>query len=181
MNQGLTKIFFAAIFLITISSCDKKSCTKVACPVGKSCYQGICLCNDGYEGVNCDTPSFIKYTGSWNVSENCSPNSSYYSNGVYSVYIQQVIGLYGNGNNVISITSMFGIGSLYCQILNTDPNNLGCTLFVPAQSIGGVVSVANSYGTYYPYTNGSVQIVLTLNYTPPNQINYTCQETLYKI
>ena len=178
MVQRFTKIFFAAIFLIFISSCEKKSCKNVSCPAGKTCYEGACVCPDGYEGSNCDTLSSTKYIGNWNVSENCGNSQSPFQN-YYPVYIQagNCIGSTYNTANVIVISAFFGQGPLCVQIVNTSPGNQGNTLVIPPQTVG-TVSVASSQG-YYTYSNGAAQIVITLNYTA-NSFNYTCQETLYK-
>ncbi len=179
MTGKITKLFFAAIFLLTISSCDKRSCTKVVCASYQTCYEGQCLCPDGYEGTDCTTSSLTKYIsngGNWYVTENCGgsapPN---FSN--YSVYMEaDPI----HGANYLAITPLLTYGTVYAEILNTSPSSEGNTIFIPAQSLGGV-QIANSQGTYFPpsTSGGSASIILTLNYTS-NGISYSCQETFYK-
>ena len=177
--ERFTKLFFAAIFLLTISACDKKSCKNVVCPADQTCYNGKCLCYDGYEGANCTTLSSDKYTGSWYVTENCGAGvPSNFSN--YTIYIQPVPAGGSYGVNTLTITPLFGVGTFYAQILNTDPNNLGTTIFIPQQYQGGL-QISNSYGTYLPAgsSGGTAEIMITLNYTYGG-FNYQCQETFYK-
>ena len=181
--ERFTKIFFAAIFLLTISACDKKSCKNVACAAGLECYEGKCLCADGYEGTDCSILSSDKYSGSWQVGENCSlsgggapPNFSGYTTTVFAA---------GNGNviNEIEFSNFLGGGYVYAYIQNTDPNNLGTTIYVPgSQNPGNGVVTSASYGTYYPAgtAGGVTEIILNLNYSYQGT-NYQCQETLYKM
>ena len=178
--EKFTKIFFAAIFLITISSCEKKSCKNVACPADQTCYQGKCLCYDGYEGANCTTLSSDKYSGQWQANEsNCNGSPPNYT-GAYSVSIFAAGGSYGA--NVIVLSNFMNAGNVYAQILNTDPNNLGNMIFVPAQNPGGGVTISNSYGTYFPAgtAGGVTEISINLNYSLAGY-NYGCTETLYKM
>ncbi len=170
--ERFAKIFIAAIFLITISSCDKKSCKNVVCASYQTCYEGQCLCPDGYQGTDCATLSSTQYTGTWNVTENCGngipPNA-----GSYQVYIAPT----GSPVNYITITNLLGMATVNAQIYNTTPGNEGQSIFIAAASQGGF-SIANSYGTYSD-ASGTPVITLVLNYNL-NGINYSCQETMYK-
>ena len=172
--QWFAKLGFAAIFLLSISACDRKSCTKVVCPSYEGCYQGECTCFNGYEGTDCSTLSSTKYIGNWIVSENCgsgvtSPNPS-----SYSVYIAT------NGGSVsnLVISNLFNLGSDFtAELYNTYPSNEGTQIHIFAQSQGGI-TISDSYG-YYTTTNGTPQMIIVLNYTY-NSFNYSCQETFYK-
>jgi hypothetical protein len=170
--ERFTKLFFAAIFLLAISSCDKKSCTKVVCASYQTCFQGQCMCQDGYQGPNCDSLSSIQYTGNWNVSENCGGGASNFSG--YQVYISPI----GSPANYINISNLLNLGNpCTAQIYNNTPGSEGMSIFIPAQNVGGI-SISNSYGTYSTATGNAV-LTIVLNYTY-NSINYQCQETMYK-
>jgi hypothetical protein len=177
--EKFTKIFFAAIFLITISSCDKKSCKNVACSTGMECYQGKCLCNDGFEGANCSTLSSDKYVGNYQVSENCGGSPPNFTGG-YTVNIFSAGGSYSV--NTIVLSNFLNAGNVYAYIQNTDPNNLGTTIYVPSQNPGSNIQISASYGTYYPAgtAGGVIEIIINMNYTYGGY-NYQCQETLYKM
>jgi len=172
--ERFTKLFFAVIFLLTISSCDKKSCSKVVCPSYEGCYQGECTCFNGYEGVDCGTVSSTKFTGNWIVSENCgsgvtSPNPS-----GYSVYI----GPSGSGVSSLTISNLLNsANSASAEIYNTTPGSEGTQIHIFSQNVGGI-AISDSYGNYTT-TNGVIQIVIVLNYTY-NSFNYSCQETFTK-
>ena len=172
--EKFTKLFIAAILLLTISGCDKKSCTKVVCASYQGCYQGECVCLNGYEGVDCATISSAKYVGNWNVSENCgagvaSPNPS-----GYSVYISAV----GSPVSYISISNLLNLGTNFnAELYNTSPGSEGTQIHIFAASQGGI-TISDSYG-YYTTTNGITQMVIVLNYTY-NSFNYSCQETFTK-
>jgi hypothetical protein len=171
--KWLTKLFFAAIFLLTISACDKKSCTHVVCASYQTCYEGLCLCPDGYQGTNCDSLSSSQYTGTWNVSENCGTNQSPNFTS-YQVYIYPT----GSPANSITISNLLSTGnSAIAQIYNTTPGSEGASVYIPNQNVGGI-QIANSYGNY---TNqgGVIELIFVLNYSY-NGLNYSCQETLYK-
>lgn len=169
----LTKVFIAAIFLLSISACDRKNCTKVVCPSYETCYQGQCLCPDGYQGTDCQTLSSTQYTGNWIVNENCGTNIPPNTTGYY-VYIAPT----GSPANYLTVSNLLNLGTSFtAELYNTTPGNEGANIYIPAQSQGGV-SIANSYGTYSTATGAAV-ITLVLNYSYSG-INYSCQETFYK-
>jgi len=177
--ERFTKIFFAAILLLTISSCDKKSCKNVVCASYQTCYNGQCICPDGSEGANCATLSATKYTGSWNVSENCGGGTPPNFTG-YNVYIAPVPAGNGYGINTVTITPLFGVGTVYAEILNTDPNNMGTVVYIPQQNLGGI-QISASYGNFFTsgISGSQPTMTITLNYTSGG-IGYSCQENFYK-
>jgi len=172
--ERFTKIFFAAIFLLTISSCDRKSCTKVVCPSYEGCYQGECVCFNGYEGTDCGTLSATKYIGNWVVSENCgsgvtSPNPQGY---------QVSITADPSSPSNLIINNLFNSANgASAEIYNTTPGSEGLQVHVFAQNVGGI-AITDSYGNYTT-SNGAIQLVIVLNYSE-NSFNYACQETFTK-
>jgi hypothetical protein len=169
--KRITKLFFAATFLLTIWGCDKKSCTKVACPSNEGCYQGECVCFNGYEGTDCGTLSSTKFTGNWIVSENCGVGVTPPNPSGYSVSIAPS----GNGVSELTINNLFNLANpAAAEIYNTTPGSEGTQIHVFAQNVGGI-NITDSYGNYTT-SNGVVQIIIVLNYTE-NSFNYSCQET----
>lgn len=55
----------AAIATIGMVSCDTDACKDVDCGVNGTCLEGDCICDDGYEGTNCETESRIKFQGTY--------------------------------------------------------------------------------------------------------------------
>jgi hypothetical protein len=172
--ERFTKVFFAAIFLLCIWGCDRKSCSHVTCPSYETCYNGQCQCPDGYQGANCDSLSASQYFGNWLVNENCGtgvpPNVTGYQVSILPYSGSQV--------NYIDIENLLNLGNdCIAQIYNQTPGTEGLSFYIPAQNVGGV-AIANSYGTYSTATGAPV-LTLVLNYNYQG-INYSCQELMYK-
>jgi len=173
--EKFTKIFFAAIFLVTISSCDRKSCSKVVCPSFEGCYQGECVCFNGYEGLDCGTLSSTKYIGSWILSsENCGSGvSDPFSTGYYVN-----IGTDPSGASNIAISNLLNTANTAsAELYNTTPGSEGTQVHIFAQNLGGI-AISDSYGNYTT-SNGYPQLIIVLNYTY-NSFNYSCQEIFTK-
>ena len=171
MIKEIAKIFLVAALLITISSCERKSCQNVACPVGQACNSGRCFCADGYEGTNCNTLAYEKYVAnfkSWNVTESCYSASTNFPN--YISYITHN----SSYPSQIEINNMLGG---YCgQVIGyirTDQSNLGNIVEIQTQSCGGItLSGQGIYDVNYH------RITFQLNYTF-NGGSYQCTHTYY--
>jgi hypothetical protein len=171
-------LIVAALLLLTVSACKKKSCADVVCAVYQICGAGQCYCNNGYEGDTCGVLSATKYLGGWTVNENCPDGPSGLAT-YYSVSITQDI---NTGTDVIGISPFLGMGTFYAQIVNNGPTNQGTNLYIPPQnSSNGAVQITASTGTYIaPSTpGGKPEILITLNYTYAGNTNQ-CIETLRK-
>jgi hypothetical protein len=168
MITRAAKIFFVLICFLTISSCDRKSCKNVVCPVGQECNSGNCLCAGGTEGANCATNSYEKYVGLYgNASESCNPSAPFTTqtfyitwNGQYLNQIQ-INGLMGN--------NCYDIGA----IIHTDNNNEGNVLEIPEQHCGA--STVSGQGTY-DKLNHRVNLQLYYN---DGFTSYQCNTILY--
>lgn len=67
----MKNIFYAlACFLVLLSSSCKDPCKDVNCNDGV-CLEGTCLCDDGFEGVNCDKRESDKFVGTWTGPLDC--------------------------------------------------------------------------------------------------------------
>lgn len=176
MTKAFAKIFLVAALLITISSCERKSCQNVACPVGQACNNGRCFCADGLEGANCDVESWTKYTSgilggsgskSWNVTESCYSAQTNFPS--YTAFITHN----SSYPNQIEINNMLGgyCGQVIAYI-RTDQSNQGNIVEIPTQSCGSIT--LNGQGTYDLNYH---RITFQLNYTFPG--NYQCTHTFY--
>ena len=140
-------------------SCDpNRKCEKANCPSYTVCQTGQCLCSAGYEGEFCDVLSYEKYLGSYQVSENCSPNPGSF----YFVTITK----YGSDPYTISINNMLDLG------LSAEANVSGEFLTIPSQNMGSLT--INGDGQFYS-NNG--RIVLQYQHDYGNSLN-TCSATL---
>jgi hypothetical protein len=60
-----------ALFL---TSCDP--CKDVDCGANGTCEEGVCNCDYGFEGTNCESHISAKFVGNFNLSETCSPTGA---------------------------------------------------------------------------------------------------------
>lgn len=61
---------FAFFLLLLLTSSCKDPCKDINCNDGV-CLEGTCLCDDGYEGDNCDKLEREKFIGSWTGTLDC--------------------------------------------------------------------------------------------------------------
>lgn len=167
MVAKLLKIFLPVSIFLFIASCDTKKCTDVVCGYNQICNNGNCFCADGYEGADCNTQSYVKYIGNYNVTENCYTQISNFGN--YTCYITQ-----GNTLNTIYINNLFGQGVQAGAIIHTDQSNQGNYLEIPQQSQGALTF--SGQGTFNQSLN---RMTLQLNYNF-NFGSYQCEHTFYK-
>ncbi len=57
------------------TACNDDPCKDVKCGDNGDCFDGACVCNQGYEGTNCDVTWANKFAGTWNASEVCNGTS----------------------------------------------------------------------------------------------------------
>jgi hypothetical protein len=69
----------AAVATIGMVSCTTDACKDVDCGTNGTCLEGVCLCDTGYEGVNCDTEERADFIGTYNVTEVCASGDYTYS------------------------------------------------------------------------------------------------------
>jgi hypothetical protein len=187
MIRSIAKIFLVAVFIVTISSCERNGCKNVTCPVvvntanqpvPQQCIQGKCVCEDGYEGATCDTASYLKYAGNYTGYENCSISGVPNNFSIYYPYIASAGSNYPI--NYIAIYNFLGVGTVIAQIQNNAANT-GASIYIPSQSPGGGIIISDSYGNYSTQLQtGNIEILINLNYSYANSGIYQCQETLYK-
>ena len=66
----MKNIFALAFFLLLLTSSCKDPCKDINCNNGV-CLEGTCLCDDGFEGVNCDQRERAKFVGTWTGPLDC--------------------------------------------------------------------------------------------------------------
>ncbi len=136
--KQILKVFFSAIVLTALSSCDKKSCENVICSIPNSaCVEGNCYCIAGYEGNNCEILSFEKYVGSYHVSENCTTTFSGFVNQSYQTSI--------NSTSRIDVISINNFGN---RGLPVDAVIVDATYLVIPDRNYGAMEVSGGEGFY---------------------------------
>lgn len=153
-NFSLLTVVF---FLFFIASCDKNRCEDVICPINQECTRGQCFCISGYEGVNCLEEAYLKYIGSYNISENCQGGPPF---GIFS----GTIAVTGNAINELIFLNFLNSGQNAFAYIGTDANNQANYLRIPTQSLGGSAFTVAGEGTYLDF-GGFNRIQLELQIT----------------
>lgn len=55
----------AAVATMGMVSCTTDACKDVDCGAWGTCLDGVCVCDDGYEGTDCDTEERAKFVGTY--------------------------------------------------------------------------------------------------------------------
>ncbi len=175
MIKEIAKIFFVAIFIVTISACERQSCKNVSCPTGQGCNNGKCYCPDGYEGTDCLTLANTKFVQPYyyDVTVNCFGSTPPFSTSGYTAY------MYADSDpRLVHIQGLLGgVCSDIVAVIRTDPGtNLGNVLEIQYQGSNncGATTVSGS-GTWYPQSNS---IVFNLDINAGG--TYSCQHTFYR-
>ncbi len=66
----MNKFFAFFVFLVLLASSCKDPCDDINCNDGV-CLDGTCLCDDGFEGVNCERAEREKFLGTWEGDIDC--------------------------------------------------------------------------------------------------------------
>lgn len=169
MIQHAVKIFFAGMIAVLISGCAGRNCKNVVCPAGQQCLDGGCYCNNGYEGADCNTLSYLKYVGNYNVSETCMNSTPQFLN--YTCFVTNS----PNVVNVIYINNLFNMGiTAVAEIYTDGATQQGTYILVRQQSQGGIQF--DGTGNFDVQNN---RMVINFNYTF-NFGTYQCTHTFFK-
>lgn len=73
MNKKLVYSFALLLSMVVFApSCgDTDPCKDVACGANGTCFEGVCVCNVGYEGTGCDVEWVTKFLGSYTGTDGC--------------------------------------------------------------------------------------------------------------
>ena len=80
-------LWFFGLLLVagtfSLSSCNEDLCKDVDCGANGQCFEGTCVCDQGFEGTNCETEWSAKFVGNWNATDVCTtvgiPGSTTYT------------------------------------------------------------------------------------------------------
>lgn len=73
MNKKLVYSLALLLSMVVFApSCgDSDPCKDVVCGDNGSCFEGVCVCNVGYEGTGCDEEWATKFLGSYTGTDGC--------------------------------------------------------------------------------------------------------------
>lgn len=117
-------IAFAALGVFSLQSCDPDPCKDVTCGNGV-CLEGTCLCEDGYDGTDCNILIRSVFTGTYIVAEDCDTDPGYIDS-----YVSR-ISESAQGVNAILIDNIYNFGSF----ADVDPED--ATIKATVSATGG--------------------------------------------
>lgn len=80
MNKKLVYLFalLGAMVAFAPACGDADACEDVDCGVNGTCFEGVCVCNVGYEGADCNTEWSEKFlTDDYTAESSCNPGFVY--------------------------------------------------------------------------------------------------------
>ncbi|MFM1875844.1 MAG: hypothetical protein RL266_1581 [Bacteroidota bacterium] len=138
---------------LLISACNQKdACEDVNCNNGV-CVSGDCLCDSGYEGLNCEIEQRSAFVADYNVSESCDLGDFTY-----------VINVAADSENGTELT-IHNLGDFDFDVAAT----VNGTSFIISDQTGNGATV-NGTGTL---TNGILTITYTMETTGGQTLNCT--------
>jgi len=112
-----------AIATVSFNSCTTDACKDVDCGLYGECVDGDCVCDTGYEGVNCDTPWSAYFLGTYAGLDTCGFQ-----------YESIISG--GASATTLSISNIFGLAASGTA---TVISNTAGTIQIPSQTVNGYV------------------------------------------
>lgn len=168
-------IFFFVLltFSVTNQSCTDP-CNDVDCGNNGTCFDGVCICDEGYEGTNCETTSATKYIGTYSAVDICNGQTLPASTNTISQSTTTPTTI-----EIVNFNALVDYYSISSPVIFTaDVNTLtGADQSFTAPSNGEVVNLKNLSGSYdistkelsftYEYdVDGASNQVCTSVYTP---------------
>ncbi len=151
----LPALLLGAFLVFTPACGDDDACKDVECGTNGACFDGNCVCDDGYEiGTSglCDTESRAKFYGNYNTSETCSTGNGSYSMGITAAS--------GTDVTQISISNFGDSGLAATATVDGDDFTVASTTLPNGVTISGSGTISGN--------------TITLNYTGSGPVSFTC-------
>lgn len=113
----------------------KGPCRDVSCNNGECVGEGECVCNDGYEGDNCDISNNQKFSGTYLMTELCDSSSR----NPYNITLTPVTGT----PNQFDLAGLYGQATVLRAQVETD----GVAFTIDEQDIDGGKKLEGLSGT----------------------------------
>ena len=169
MRNDFLKILIFSFSLLLFNSCDDKSCEEIICGFNEICQGGICICENGYEGANCDEFSSEKYRGQYGITQSCSQGTGTFVGGIGTIEAD------GNPVNELLFFNFLNLGQTAYAYIATDQSGKGNYLRFPSQNLGSSQIVGEGYYEDFG-TQGRIRIDIQLTYN--GQLS-NCSYTYY--
>lgn len=172
-NIAISFLSVAALAVMFLASSCADPCKDIDCGANGTCVEGTCVCNNGYEGANCESRMTAKFAGTFDVNEPCTSNTYTYVCTISesSSDISRV-----NFNNFYDASGSFGITQSVYGTVD------GSSITIPSQTVtDGVDSITVSGNGTIVATTGVITLAynLTTNGAPATDacsaVTYTPQ------
>lgn len=99
-------ILVSLLLILLSAACKQNECADVPSCVNGACVEGECLCNEGWEGGSCDTPSADKFAGTYSVTDLCNNAALAYASQISkgSTFGTVLISVIHDENRTVSAT-----------------------------------------------------------------------------
>lgn len=147
MNNFLKRNLYPLLGIfgfLLMTNCDKNACEDIVCPVNQQCVRGQCFCIDGYEGANCAELAYLKYVGTYNVSESCQGGPPF---GMFT----GTIAASGFVINELLLLNFLNSGQNAVAYIGTDANNQANYIRIPNQNLGGSAFTIAGEGSFLDF------------------------------
>ena len=154
MTKVKISIFF---FLLTVcitgsilvmNSC-KKACSSVYCYSGVVNSDCLCICNTGFEGIDCSTEMRAKFLGNYTYSETCNPSGA----NSYVITIDTSF----SAMNKIKIFNVYNSGLTVIATVSGTTLSIASQAFLNPFTISGSGSISsNTLSLTYKITDGTI-------------------------
>ena len=156
MRNAKLKLVFALCFAaIQVFSGCQDPCKDVVCLHG-TCADGKCQCELGYEGIDCGTAVNAKFSGTFNLTETCTPSGGPFT---YPISVAPL----PNSANQFTMTGLWYISNLTVSG-RVGEDGLGWT--IPRQDIDSTLQIMGN-GTI---TSDSSFIIIRYDILQKNSI-----------
>ncbi len=157
----------ATIGIFSIQSCDTDPCKDVACGDNGVCLEGTCICDDGYDGSDCNIVIRSLFLGTYNVEEICDGVPNFTDN-----YVSKITES-SQGTGFINVDNIYNFPTFFPSVQPEDATALASVsvsgdeyvLLIESQTFTSAIladfEVAGS-GIYNPSTS---EITLTYSIT----------------
>ena len=129
MNKKLFYLFALLCSMsIFMTSCGETDpCKDVDCGANGTCFEGSCVCNQGYEGSDCNTEWSAKFLGDYSAKSSCLAANETYQGDIVRVSATEIrineFGAYTGTNNIkatINLASASDVSANALTITNYD-------------------------------------------------------------
>lgn len=125
-----------AVSAMSFNSCTTDPCKDVDCGENGTCVEGICVCDAGYSGANCETEDRAKFIGTWESWGLCD-------SGILTNYIPTLTN--GTSSTDVRITNFMGFDNPVNATVS------GSTISIATQDPDSDGYTVSGSGTFDPY------------------------------